>query len=413
MSDTSALTLPTPGDSIVLMERPDSGRTEMPRHDATEMPTEVQAETPIAIQAARLPSADNDLGAGSGFPDPQTPAGWGEKLYAPGSPMEEVFRIATVLARRESPVLLHGESGTGKEVLAHWLHTHSHRAKGPFVAVNCAAITPSLIESELFGHCRGAFTSAWTDRPGHVRQAQGGTLFLDEIGDMPLSLQARFLRVLQEKNVRPVGSDVDIPVDFRLLCATHRDLFAEVRAGRFREDLYYRLRVLELRLPPLRQRPMDIPFLMRGFLESLIGMEAAREAIDTMPAAALTYHFPGNVRELRNLAERHAALREIGAGWEQSLESCLYAMESVRESEPDYVRASRTSRLTGGEVLAALEACGYHRGKAAAKLGVTRRTLQYHLARMKAGAGKREGEGERNTGNRAASPRTSPDAPAD
>ncbi len=315
-----------------------------------------------------------------------------DNLYAPGSPMEEVFRIATVLARRESPVLLQGESGTGKEVLAHWLHTHSPRAKGPFVAVNCAAITPSLIESELFGHCRGAFTSAWTDRPGHVRQAQGGTLFLDEIGDMPLGLQARFLRVLQEKSVRPVGSDVDVPVDFRLLCATHRDLFAEVRAGRFREDLYYRLRVLELRLPPLRQRPMDIPFLLRGFLAPLMGTDAAQEAIESLPATALSYHFPGNVRELRNLAERHAALREIGAGWDQAFHSCLSAMEIVRESEPDYIRASRTSRLTGGEVLAALEACGYHRGRAAAKLGVTRRTLQYHLARMKAGGEKKGGE---------------------
>src|SRR5690606_18913636 len=253
---------------------------------------------------------------------------------------------------------------------------------------------------ELFGHCRGAFTHALADRPGHVRQAEGGTLFLDEIGDMPPGLQARFLRVLQEKMVRPVGGDADIPVDFRLLCATHRDLFAEVRAGRFREDLYYRLRVLELRLPPLRHRPMDIPFLLRRFLDPLLGPESAREAVEALPASALTYHFPGNVRELRNLAERHAALREIGAGWDQALAGCLCLAEVVRESEPDYVRASRTSRLTGSEVLAALEACGYHRGKAAAKLGVTRRTLQYHLARMRAKGEKKgeTGEGERDGG---------------
>lgn len=315
------------------------------------------------------------------------------RFCAAGSPLEEVLRVAAVLARRESPILLHGESGTGKEVLAHWLHGHSLRSRGPFVAVNCAAITPSLIESELFGHCRGAFTNAWNDRPGHIRQAQNGTLFLDEIGDMPLGLQARFLRVLQEKTVRPVGGDAEIPVNFRLLCATHRDLFAEVRAGRFREDLYYRLRVLELHLPPLRQRPMDIPFLLRGFLTSLLGSAAAAEAMDALPAAALTYHFPGNVRELKNLAERHAALREIGGGWDEALEGCRRIAEVVRESEPEYVRAARTSRLTGGEVLAALEACGYHRGKAAKKLGVTRRTLQYHLARMKAGGGKREGDG--------------------
>lgn len=407
MSDSPAFPVPSTGDTAILMENPEplpgpptDDESGGPSSPASRASVSVPAEFPeYKVDATPLvarPLVESLASAVPVTPVPESPlssrpSSHGENLYAPGSPMEEVFRIATVLARRESPVLLHGESGTGKEVLAHWLHTHSHRAKGPFVAVNCAAITPSLIESELFGHCRGAFTSAWTDRPGHVRQAQGGTLFLDEIGDMPLSLQARFLRVLQEKNVRPVGSDVDIPVDFRLLCATHRDLFAEVRAGRFREDLYYRLRVLELRLPPLRQRPMDIPFLLRGFLEAMMGPEAAREAIDTMPASALTYHFPGNVRELRNLAERHAALREIGAGWEQSLHSCLCATEAVRESEPDYVRASRTSRLTAREVLAALEACGYHRGKAAAKLGVTRRTLQYHLARMKAG-GKKEGQ---------------------
>ncbi|HLU70076.1 MAG TPA: sigma-54 dependent transcriptional regulator [Fibrobacteria bacterium] len=346
------------------------------------------APAPTALWDSEAPSA---IAVTAPRRSKNMPVRSSDHLHAPGSPMEEVFRMAAVLARREAPLLLHGESGTGKEVVAQWIHAHSPRAKGPFVAVNCAAITPSLVESELFGHCRGAFTNAWTDRPGHVRQAHGGTLFLDEIGDMPLGLQARFLRVLQEKMVRPVGGDSDIAVDFRLLCATHRDLFAEVRAGRFREDLYYRLRVLELHLPPLRQRPMDIPFLLRRFLEPLLGPESAMDAINTLPAAALTYHFPGNVRELRNLAERHAALREIGAGWEQSLHSCLCATEAVRESEPDYVRASRTSRLTAREVLAALEACGYHRGKAAAKLGVTRRTLQYHLARMKAG-GKKEGQ---------------------
>jgi DNA-binding NtrC family response regulator len=313
-------------------------------------------------------------------------------LHAPGSPLEAVLFTAGALARRESPVLLHGESGTGKEVMAHWLHAHSLRKEGPFVAVNCAAISPSLVESELFGHCRGAFTHAVVDRPGNVRQAQRGTLFLDEIGDMPLELQARFLRVLQEKQVRPVGGDIDIPVDFRLVCATHRDLAVEVRAGRFREDLYYRLHVLELRLPPLRDRPMDIPFLLRQFLTELIGEEAALAAGEELPLAALQYHYPGNVRELRNIAERYAALCDIGAGWEAALEGCLKNSDRVMEHVPDYARAVRTSRLTGNDVLSALEACGYHRGKAAKKLGVTRRTLQYHLARMRRDAEAREGK---------------------
>ena len=304
------------------------------------------------------------------------------RLHAPGSPMADVFRIASALARRESPVLLHGESGTGKEVLAHWLHANSLRRDAPFVAVNCAAIAPSLVESELFGHCRGAFTHAVSDRPGNVRQADGGTLFLDEIGDMPLDLQARFLRVLQEKRVRPVGGDAEVPVDFRLVCATHRDLSAEVRAGRFREDLYYRLRVLEIHLPPLRERPMDIPFLLREFLTELAGPGLA-ETVADLPLAALQYHFPGNVRELRNLAERYVALREVGGGWTEALAGFVRGPEAVMEPEPEYVRAARTSRLTSQDVLTALEACGYHRGKAAKKLGVTRRTLQYHLARMR------------------------------
>ncbi len=311
------------------------------------------------------------------------PAAGGRALHAPGSPMEGVLRLAEAMARRNAPILLHGESGTGKEVLARWVHARSLRREGPFVAVNCAAISPSLAESELFGHCRGAFTHAVHDRPGHIRQAEGGTLFLDEIGDMPLELQARFLRALQEKTVRPVGGDIEIPVDFRLVCATHRDLSAEVRAGRFRGDLYYRLRVLELRLPPLRERPMDIPWLLCGFLSEL-DEEAARQAVEELPLAALRYHYPGNVRELRNLAERYAALREIGGGWEQAMEGCLHAEDRVMEASPEYARARRTSRLTLPDVLSALEACGYHRGKASAKLGVTRRTLQYHLAKLKA-----------------------------
>ena len=233
-------------------------------------------------------------------------------LCAADSPMEQVLKMASALARRSCPILIRGESGTGKEVLAGLLHAHSARASGSFVAVNCAAIASSLIESELFGHRRGAFTGAHSERPGRIRQADGGTLFLDEIGDMPLELQARLLRVLQEKSVCPVGGDVEVPVDFRIVCATHRDLSAEVHAGRFREDLYYRLRVLELRLPPLRERRMDIPFLLRRFLGELIEPGEVTHALAELPVEILRHSFPGNVRELRNLAERYAALREIG-----------------------------------------------------------------------------------------------------
>ena len=305
-------------------------------------------------------------------------------LCAPGSPLEGVLHLAAVMARRECPVLVQGESGTGKEVLARFLHDHSLRAGGSFVAVNCAAVAPGLIESELFGHRRGAFTGALSDRPGRIRQADGGTLFLDEIGDMPLELQARLLRVLQEKKVCPVGGDEEIPVDFRLLCATHRNLSAEVRAGRFREDLYYRLRVLELHLPPLRDRAMDIPFLLRRFLIDLIGGDAAMEAAAELPPSILNHAFPGNVRELRNLAERYAALHEAGCGWEQVFDAPALrpVMNVVHEESTRPPIALRNSRLNTGDILLALEACGYHRGRTAAKLGVSRRALQYRLAGM-------------------------------
>lgn len=303
--------------------------------------------------------------------------------------------MATAIAQRESPVLLQGESGTGKEVVAGFLHAHSSRTGGPFVAVNCAAISQGLIESELFGHRRGAFTHALADRPGNIRMADGGTLFLDEIGDMPLDLQARFLRVLQEKKVRPVGSDEERSVDFRLVCATHRNLEQEVREGRFREDLYYRLRVLELCLPPLRERPVDIPFLMRRFLEELGGADVVETAMTELPDPVLKHAFPGNVRELRNLAERYVALHSLGFGWAEVFTPVVQASKeapsgSSSGEERGVGGADRTrplvirnSRLQDEEVLEALEACGYHRGHAAERLGVTRRTLQYRLEKMR------------------------------
>jgi two-component system response regulator PilR (NtrC family) len=301
-----------------------------------------------------------------------------DPLCAPGSPLEKVLRLADGLAQRECPLFLGGESGTGKEVLAQYVHARSRRQAGPFVAVNCAAVTPGLVESELFGHKRGAFTGAFSDRPGRIRNAQGGTLFLDEIGDMPLELQARLLRVLQEKRVCPVGGDAEVAVDFRLLCATHRDLAAEVEAGRFRADLYYRMRVLELRLPPLRDRPGDIPFLLRAFLSESLESQDAEAAVADLPAEILRHAFPGNVRELRNLAERYAALHGLGGGWNEAFEGF-----ASRSAKPRPTPEVRNSRLESGEILAALSSCGYHRGRAAEKLGVTRRALQYRLAGMR------------------------------
>ncbi len=304
-------------------------------------------------------------------------------VHAPDSPFAEVLGLADAFASRQAPVLILGESGTGKEQLARFLHRRGPRPDGPFVAVNCAAIAPGLAESELFGHCRGAFTHAVRDRPGCLRRAHGGTLLLDEIGDMPPVLQARLLRVLQESKVRPVGGDEEFSVNFRLLCATHRDLAAEVRAGRFRADLYHRLRVLELRIPPLRDRPCDILPLLRAFLLEFAGEERAREALSSLPPGILRHAFPGNVRELRNLAERYVALRAAGLGWDKAFSPDAEAPVAGCSSRGNGYPFPRNSRLRAEEVVSALEACGHHRGRAAKMLGVSRRAVQYHVARLR------------------------------
>jgi two-component system NtrC family response regulator len=221
--------------------------------------------------------------------------------------MHRVLEVADRVAATDAAILITGESGTGKEVIARRIHVHSARAEKPFVAINCAAIPGELLESELFGHTRGAFTGAVRNRSGRFRQAEGGTLFLDEIGEIPLPLQPKLLRVLQEKVVDSVGSDAPISVDVRILAATNRDLQDRIREGGFREDLYYRLNVVELRVPPLRERREDIPLLVEHFVKEL----AEGRDIE-VPAGVLarlqSQPWPGNVRELRNACERMVIL---------------------------------------------------------------------------------------------------------
>lgn len=319
-------------------------------------------------------------------------------IHAPGSPLETTLRLAAAAAKRDCPVFVRGESGSGKEMLARFLHDGGPRARGPFVAVNCAALAPGLIESELFGHRKGAFTGAVADNPGRFRQADGGTLFLDEIGDMPLEVQTRLLRALQEKRVSPVGDAREYPVDFRLVCATHRDLRTAVAQGRFREDLFYRLNVLEVPLPPLRDRPGDIRPLMRHFLATLLPSGESERAMEAFPRQLTSLPFPGNIRELRNLAERYCVLREMGGGWPDAVTHMLpeapfrgpipgsnaAARADSAGDPPDGPgnRRIRNSRVTDGEILHALDACGHHRGRASGLLGISRRALQYRLAKM-------------------------------
>src|SRR5262245_6292812 len=226
--------------------------------------------------------------------------------------MRRVFRLVRKVAPTDSTVLLIGESGTGKELIARSLHVQSHRASGPFVPVNVAALPESLIESELFGHVRGAFTGASVERPGLVEAADRGTLFLDEIGDMPLATQVKLLRTIESSEVRRLGDNATRLVDIRVIAATHRDLRREVAAGRFREDLYYRLNVVQIELPPLRERREDIGLLASYFLERA-SARAGRGAMEFSPEARRSlerYDYPGNVRELENAVEHAVAVAE-------------------------------------------------------------------------------------------------------
>jgi len=235
---------------------------------------------------------------------------WGKKIITRSPNMLALLERARLAARSDASILIVGESGTGKELLARAIHNESERAKQAFVAINCTAVPETLLESELFGHRKGAFTGAVGDHAGLIRGADGGTLFFDEIGDMPLAFQAKLLRVLQEKEVRPIGSSETVPVDARVISATHRDLEKATRAGDFREDLFYRLNVVRLKVPPLSSRREDIPLLTRHFLATLAktderhNKEFAPDAMDTLLAAP----WPGNVRQLQNVVEQTVTL---------------------------------------------------------------------------------------------------------
>jgi two-component system response regulator AtoC len=235
-----------------------------------------------------------------------------QSILAKSAPMKEVFRTIAKVADFKTTVLVNGESGVGKELVARAIHDRSPRKHKPFVAINCGAIPENLLESELFGHKKGAFTDASSDRRGLFEEASGGTLFLDEIGELPLLLQVKLLRVLQEETIRRLGDSKDIKVDVRVIAATHRDLAADAKAGRFREDLFYRIHVLSLPIPPLRDRREDIPVLVDHFLArnnerlgtKLRGLSSEAQRL------LLEYGWPGNVRELENTIERAMVLAE-------------------------------------------------------------------------------------------------------
>ena len=291
--------------------------------------------------------------------------------------MRQVVETVAIAAPSDVTVLILGESGSGKEEIARLLHQWSHRAQGPLVSANCAGLPESLIESELFGHAKGAFTGASQERKGFFRSADGGTLFLDEIGELPLALQPKLLRALETRQVTPVGSDRPIDVDIRLLVATNRQLSDAVEAGTFRDDLYYRINVVEVVLPPLRERQPDVAPLARHFAREL--SEARVRFSPQALQCLLTHAWPGNVRELRNAIQRACLLCRGDVILPEHLPpkiAALAALPAAAERRPSRGRLSEVERAT---ILATLEECDGNRTHAAKKLGISRRALIYKL----------------------------------
>lgn len=310
--------------------------------------------------------------------------------------MQRLRQQIDKLARSQAPVHIHGESGTGKEVVARLIHRRGPRASGPFIAVNCGAIPAELMESELFGHVKGSFTGAHRDKSGLFQAASGGTLFLDEVADLPLSMQVKLLRAIQEKRIRPVGGGEEIDTDIRLLSATHKDLTGEVEAGRFREDLYFRINVIDLQVPSLRERLEDIPQLAEALLRRITTeMGIAAPAMEPSAVEQLqTYHFPGNVRELENILERALALTEGDRLTADDLQMQTAPrapggqrlnrrrddrdrLEAVAGDLPGYMDSIEREVLG-----AALERYQWNRTEAASALGISFRSLRYRLKKL-------------------------------
>jgi DNA-binding NtrC family response regulator len=301
--------------------------------------------------------------------------------------MIELYKEIARVAPTRSTVLVTGESGTGKELVARSLHKHSTRSSGPFVAVNCGALTETLLEAELFGHVRGAFTGAASDRRGMWEEAEGGTLFLDEVGETSPAMQVKLLRALQEGEVRRVGTSRPIRVNVRVVAATNRDLEAEVSAGRFREDLFYRLSVITLRVPPLRERRGDIPLLAEKFLRAAAKSAGRRLRLsETALATLIAYAWPGNVRELESAIE-YAALHARGAEVEtEDLPAKLQPSGGRARGAAKspalatlYADLPTLEELERRYLLHVLDATGRNRSRAAEILGIDRRTL-YRMA---------------------------------
>jgi two-component system response regulator PilR (NtrC family) len=310
---------------------------------------------------------------------------FGPRLLGTSTAMKNMREMIARVSRSQAPVHIFGESGTGKELVAKLIHESGPRREGPFVPVNCGAIPSELMESELFGHKRGSFTGAVSDKKGLIQSAEGGTLFLDEIADLPLHMQVKLLRVIQEKAVRPIGEQAETSIDVRVLSATHKNLSQLVAEGKFREDLFYRVNVIELRVPSLRERPEDVPELAESILRRLgrrMKISAPMLGKDAL-AALEAYAFPGNVRELENILERAITLSSIGEISSQDIQ--------LRPTVPGHSAPSSSHGAPLGDhledierdaIVKALELNRYNKTAAAKTLGMSFRALRYRIKKL-------------------------------
>ena len=324
----------------------------------------------------------------------------GPRLIGHSPAMAALRELVARVARSQAPVHITGESGTGKELVARLIHDSGARADAPFVPVNCGAIPSELMESELFGHKRGSFTGAIADKRGLVQSAEGGTLFLDEVADLPLHMQVKLLRLIQEKTVRPIGEQREVPVDVRVLSATHKNLSELVAQGRFREDLYYRIDVIEIRVPALREHAQDIPELADAMLQRLSARIGAQlpTATPAARAALQRYTFPGNVRELENILERAIALTASGAIDVDDLQlrlplAAAAAAAAAATDAPDRTPAAAAAtpatalgdqleNMERAAIVKALEQTRYNKTAAAKLLGMSFRALRYRVKKL-------------------------------
>lgn len=347
--------------------------------DFVSKPIDLHVLRNLVNSAIKLPGAQTEF---------QQSAVENEKLLGKSSPIQKLRKKIAKLARSQAPVFIHGESGSGKELVAHLIHEQGSRADSPFVPVNCGAIPSELMESEFFGHIKGSFTGATTDKKGLFKTADGGTLFLDEVADLPLQMQVKLLRAIQEKTIRAIGDNHEQPVDIRILSASHKDLAELVKQGRFREDLYYRINVIELNVPSLRERAEDIPLLAEYLLSKLAirsGIPIPTFAPETMEAL-IKHAFPGNVRELENILERALALADDDIINLEDLQLPKITSDQIEEKTPP-VQSSTTTSLSLADneketIIKALEQTRWNKTAAAKLLGLTLRQLRYRLEKL-------------------------------